>query len=263
MPEISVGDLTVAYEIRGEGPPLLMLHGGEGDRNSDNHFTPRLEDQFTIITFDQRDAGDTRGADREYDIFHHAQDAAGLLSALGHDRVFVYGQSYGGLIAQALAIAHPNGVERLVLAVTTPGKRRRNDQAKVVLALSDAAIGRYPPPPVSPDLFFAPGAFERRPELRKFLERGRVAPPDAERQRRRALAAESFDSLDQLATINAPTLVLGAWGDQILDAASSWALAECIPEARLVVLEAVGHALTWEAPERVAPLIRGFLAEHS
>ena len=261
MPKISVGDLTIAYEIRGAGPPLLMLHGGEGDRNSDNHFTPRLDDAFTVITFDQRDAGDSGGGDQQYDMFQHAQDAADLLSALGYERAFVYGQSYGGIIGQALAIAHPEKVQRLVLAVTTPGKRRRDDRSAEVNAMIDAFLARSSPTPPSPDAFFAPGAFERRPELRKFLERERVAPPDLERQRRRLVASENFDSLDQLSSIRAPTLVLGAWGDQVCSAASSWALAERIPDARLIVLEAVGHALTWEAPERVAPLIRGFLAE--
>jgi pimeloyl-ACP methyl ester carboxylesterase len=265
MPEISAGELTIAYEIQGEGPPLLMCHGGEGDRHSDDHFKPRLEDQFTIITFDQRDSGETRGSDREYDFFEHAHDAANLLSALGYDKAFVYGQSYGGMVAQSIAIAHPEKVERLIVAVTTPGKRRRDDRSAEVVALLKASTDGAPPPPLPQGRFFAPGAYERRPELQtmmqKFVERRKVAVTEVERLRRRALAAEGFDSLDQLSSIRAPTLVLGAWGDQVLNPASSFAIAERIPNARLIILEAVGHALTWEAPERVAPIIRGFLTE--
>jgi pimeloyl-ACP methyl ester carboxylesterase len=262
MPEIAAGELTIAYEIQGQGPLLVMCHGGEGDRLSDNHFKPRLQDQFTVLTYDQRDCGDTRGPDREYDFFQHAHDAASLLTALGYDKAFVYGQSYGGLIAQSIAIAHPEKVERLIVAVTTPGVSRRQDKAPETQAHLDAFIAGEPAPaPLAPDIFFAPGAFKRRPELGKFLERQRVVPPDAARQRRRLVASEAFDSLEQLSSIRAPTLVLGAWKDQVLNAASSFAIAERIPNARLIILEGVGHALTWEAPDRVAPIIRGFLSE--
>jgi 3-oxoadipate enol-lactonase len=123
-----------------------------------------------------------------------------------------------------------------------------------------ALIDRRPPPLQSPSRFFAAGAFERRPELRQIFERPRPAP-DIERQRRRALALESFDSLGRLAEVRAPTQVIGALGDQVIPPASSCALAERIPGARLIMLEGVGHALTWEAPERVALLIRDFFVE--
>lgn len=262
MPKIAVGDIEITCEVRGSGPPLLMIHGGEGDRNSDDHFIPRLQDLFTVITYDQRDAGDSGGTDHNYGMLQHAHDAAGVLSALGYERAFVYGQSYGGIIAQAFALAYPDKVSRLILSVSSPGKRMRHERASEVNDFLDAYFSDAPlPPPLSPAMFFSPGAFERRPELGKFLERPKVAVQDPEQFRRRMLAMEEFDSLDELPNIRMPTLVISGWGDQIANPVCSWTLAKGIPNARLVVLESAGHALTWEVPELMAPIIRGFLSE--
>ena len=122
MPRIRVRDISIYYEIRGEGDPLFYIGGTGGDlRSSPSIFERPVAKHFRILAYDQRGLGQTDKPDTPYTMGDYAEDANGLLAALGWDRTHVLGVSFGGMVAQELAIRHPTRVKRLVLACTSSG----------------------------------------------------------------------------------------------------------------------------------------------
>ena len=122
MPFIKANGLNIYYEIQGQGPKLLYISGTGADlRNKPNIFDSRLAQHFTILSLDQRGLGQTDKPDIPYTLQDYADDAAALLQALGWQSCLVMGVSFGGMVAQHLALKYPQLVERLVLACTSSG----------------------------------------------------------------------------------------------------------------------------------------------
>ena len=111
MPFVPVRDLNVFYELRGSGPRLLYISGSGGDlRSKPSVFDGPLAGEFELLAYDQRGLGQTGGPDGDYTMADYAEDANGLLEALGWDRCLVIGVSFGGMVAQEFAIRHPERV---------------------------------------------------------------------------------------------------------------------------------------------------------
>lgn len=122
MPFIRVQDIDVYYEIAGQGPRLLYIGGTGADlRNKPNIFDSALANEFEILAFDQRGLGQSSRPDIPYTMADYAEDAATFLEKLGWQRCHVMGISFGGMVAQELAIRFPQLVERLVLCCTSSG----------------------------------------------------------------------------------------------------------------------------------------------
>lgn len=114
--------LTFYYERAGAGPPLLFISGTGGDlRTQPNVFASPLAKTFDLLAYDQRGLGRTDKPDAPYSMADYADDAAALLDHVGWDEALVVGVSFGGMVAQELALRHPGRVTRLVLACTSPG----------------------------------------------------------------------------------------------------------------------------------------------
>ena len=122
MPTAHVRDLEVYYERAGAGPPLLFISGTGGDlRAKPNIFDGPFVRGFDVLGYDQRGLGRSSKPDVDYTMADYADDAAALLDAVGLASAKVAGLSFGGMVAQELAIRHPGKVERLVLGCTSPG----------------------------------------------------------------------------------------------------------------------------------------------
>lgn len=122
MSKGKVNDIEIYYELKGVGPKLFFISGSYGDlRRTPNVFESPLAEHFKILAFDQRGLGQTSKPDKPYSMADYANDAAGLLDKLGWESVSVMGVSFGGMVAQELAIRYPEKIEKLVIACSSTG----------------------------------------------------------------------------------------------------------------------------------------------
>src|SRR5215469_16039596 len=115
MPVARSNGIDLYYELAGAGERLLLISGTGADLRR----SPRLADgpqfaPFELLQYDQRGLGRSAVPPAPYTMADYADDAAGLLDAVGWDACVVLGVSFGGMVAQELAIRHPARVQRLV-----------------------------------------------------------------------------------------------------------------------------------------------------
>lgn len=114
--------LALHVERRGEGPAVLYINGTGGDlRQKPNVLDGPLAQSFDVVAYDQRGLGQSEKPAGPYSMADYADDAAVLLDSLNLEQVPVIGVSFGGMVAQHLAIRHPTRVSQLVLCCTSPG----------------------------------------------------------------------------------------------------------------------------------------------
>ena len=122
LEKVRVGDIDIAYKMFGNGEPILLNSGAGGGIDG---FLPSiltsLSTNHTVIVFDSRGFGNTSIGSKPYSIQQLANDAAGLLDALKIPKADVMGYSLGSLVAQQLAVTHPEKVDRLVLVAASCG----------------------------------------------------------------------------------------------------------------------------------------------
>ena len=252
---VEAGPLRVAFDRAGEGPPLLLMHGAEASRQMFAALVPHLAQHFTVIAYDQRDCGDTIGPEQAATLSDLANDAQQLIKALGFKRVHVFGSSFGGRVAQALAVQHPRTVDHLVLGSTWPLPRPYEElcpDARQLVALRQGLPG------TSEELatwFFPPAFLVQRPELRRFFSQVKAASPRT--ARRMATTQTAYER--GVADIVAPTLVLAGELDRVVPPSVTLAMAGRIRGADAVLLPAIGHVTAMQAPEVLAHHILRFL----
>lgn len=253
MPYADAAGLRVYYETGGAGPPLLWISGSSGDlRARPNVFDSPVAERFTVLAYDQRGLGRTDTPEGPYTMAQYAEDARALLDAVGWDRCRVLGVSFGGMVAQELAIRHPARVERLVLAATSSGGAGGSQYPVEELA------GLEPRERVSRFIALRdtrndaawqqahPHAFQQLADeiIREFANR---EPGRAQGSKWQLGARAGHDTFDRLGTIAAPTLCAGGRYDAIAPPENLRALGDAIPGAALELFEG-GHFFLREDP---------------
>ena len=257
MPYIAHDGIETCYAEQGEGPPIVLIHGAEADHGMFDRLVPHLATHWRCIAYDQRDSGGTRNGPAEYQIEQLADDAAGFIAALSLPRAHIFGTSLGSVIAQHLAVRHPQRVDRLVLSSAIRAGQVMADFAPETAAR--LAILRADPVANAKALaaHFFPGAFLRdHPGLFASLR----SPRTPDQAARRAGLLRRRYTLD-IGTILNPTLVLVGAEDGLIPPAHSLSIADEIPRAERSVLEGVGHIGSAQAPAVTAQLLASFLGE--
>ncbi len=252
---LQAGELRVAFEREGEGPPLVLMHGAEASRQMFSALVPHLSKHFTVIAYDQRDCGETEGPQRPSTLADLADDAQRLIKALGFKRAHVFGSSFGGRVAQALALLHPRSVDHLVLGSTWPLPRPYEELCPDAKRLAELRSGL---PATAQELatWFFPEAFlQQRPELRSIFASAR--PGSARSARRMATALTAIER--GVADIVAPTLVLAGELDRVVPPSVTLSMAGRIRGADAVLLPGIGHVTAMQAPQMLAQHIVRFL----
>jgi len=246
-----------AHDVAGDGPALLLIHGAEGSRRSFDRLVPLLADRFTVITYDQRDCGETQNAAAPADLARLAYDADELLAGLGHATAFVFGTSFGGRVAQATALLHPSRVARLILASTWALPASLRDlNGEVAIAMSRLRERLPQSAEQLAEYFFPPAFLEAHPSFRQHFAK---APPRSERSERRAAAVGDVSALSPR-DIAVPTLLLAGAADRLVPSALTLGMKQDIAKSECVVLDGVGHVACTQAPQAVADHLRRFLS---
>lgn len=255
-----VGKLRVAYEAVGEGPPLILLHGGEGDSGMFREIMPYLAKSFHTIAYDQRGCGDTTSEDMsDYSLEDIADDAAGLIEALGYEKAHVLGHSAGGLVSQVLAVRWPQRIDKLILESTAPITTFKQTMSSGAIQEHGRRITEGGLASVA-EFFTTPEYMSEYPDfVDRLAEIKAAVSPEAMAQRLRAL--QTFEDVD-LSQIRHETLAIYAERDRLVDRASFEHMAnEVLPNARLEVYPNAGHASVLMFPEGYARLITAFLKD--
>lgn len=151
MPTAEVNGITLYYEARGAGEPLLLIGGLGGDITLFAGIIAWLARRYQVVAFDNRGSGRSSKPDIPYTIAMMADDAAGLMEALSIERAHIMGVSMGGRIALEFALAHPGQVSKLVLVSTSAagrGKVTMSWPMRLLLPLTWLGLlrGKYPQP---------------------------------------------------------------------------------------------------------------------
>lgn len=263
MARARVNGVALHYELQGDGPPLVLLHGLQGDSSTFGELPAALATRFTVLAFDQRGAGASEKPDCPLSTADLADDTAALMHHLGLDRAVVFGTSMGGQVAQQVAIRHPERVERLILGCTTPGgndavpvNQAAMDYAYTMEALSAEERARR-----LAEVTLSQQWLVEHPEALDFLTAARRQRPlDLRALAQRRAAFMEHDTCDELAGIEQPTLVITGSPDALIPEGNSYLLARRLPNATLRVLEPAGHLFWIERPEEAFDAVTVFLA---
>lgn len=263
MSTIEANGIEIYYEIHGSGPPLLMISGTGNDLRHSMPDRSPLNKHFEVLHYDQRSLGQTTNPTTQSEMADYADDAAGLIEAVGWDRCHVVGTSFGGMVAQHLAIRHPHLVRRLVLNCTSPGGTLPSFGLHSIATLDPEAklemmLGLL-------DSRWDPGADEPIPGFGRFydayIERSRTPKPEAALAGQLAQldARSRHDVQRALGSVQAPTLVCAGEFDDLAPPRNSEAIASAIPNSSLRVFDG-GHMFLLQ--DRSAyPAIIDFLSE--
>jgi len=260
MPIARIGELELDYERSGSGPPLLLIMGMSGTAlHWGDAFLEPLRRDFEVIAYDHRGVGASSRLEGALTITQLARDAAGLLGALGLTQAHVLGISMGGMVAQELALAHPEQVRTLTLGCTYcggPGSSLTDPAVWQGLAEAmmsgdrERALHAAFAANVSAEMAADPEAYAR---FRAIADRREVAVPVIMAQLQ---ACAAHDTYARLPRLQMPTLVVHGTADRILPFSNGELIASRIAHAQLEVLEGIGHLFFWERPERSAELLR-------
>ncbi len=258
-----VGDLNMCYELRGEGPPLVMIMGLTASMDWwDPWIADELSKRFRLLMFDNRGAGRTETPEEgEFSCAQMADDTAGLMDALGIERAHVLGVSMGGMIAQELALRHPEKVDRLVLCVTFCGGKNTVYASQEVLAKMADASGTTDDflRRILSIMFPADWLEANEPHFEEFKERYLRAPCTPHNTVRQFMGTAKLDTYDLLPTITRPTLVMCGAEDVLIPPENSRTIAGRIPGAKLVEFPGAGHGFQSQMPEEFVRNVREFL----
>jgi 3-oxoadipate enol-lactonase len=257
---LTVNGLSLAVEVRGEGPAVLFIHGYPLDRSIWAHQIAAL-DGWCRIAPDLRGMGESDAPDLGYSMETYAADLAGLLDLLGVDEVVLVGLSMGGYIAFEFLRTWRERVRGLVLVDTraepdSPDARRQRDAAAATAreqgaeAIADAML---PKVLGASTLAGAPAAVDRvRAMMAATPVAGIVGALGAMRERR--------DSVPLLAGLSGlPTLVIVGDEDEVVPPSVARGMADAIPGASLVVIRSAGHLPAIERPVETTDAIQAFL----
>jgi 3-oxoadipate enol-lactonase len=252
--------VRIAWERRGSGPPLLLIHGLGYARWGWEPVVDGLAEAHEVVLFDNRGIGDSDAPLGPYSARMLAEDAVAVLDAAGLERAHVLGTSLGGMVAQQVALDWPERVDRLVLACTTPGSESAAPMPEQTVRLiqESPALPREVAMRRGVENALAPGADVAMID-RIMVHRIATAQPLAA-WLAQAAAGMSFDAWDRVREIGAPTLVLTGDLDVVVDPRNSALLAEMISGARMEVFPGAGHLFFWEQPERFVEVVKEFLA---
>jgi pimeloyl-ACP methyl ester carboxylesterase len=251
----------VAYRVIGSGPPLVLIAGyGTTMEGWDPRFIASLDQHYRVVTFDNAGIGGTATLPGQLSVDAMANQTSALITALGLGRPDVLGWSMGSMIAQALAVLHPDQVNRLVLSASYPGNGTTTRPAQQAIS----ALENGDEQQVMADLFPAnqAGAGNAYLAATSSYPAAPAVAADVRAAQRHAIDAwwaGQDPAGTRAAAITAPTLIADGTADRLDPAGNSHTLAGLIPGAKLTLFPDAGHAFLFQDQAAFIPQIESFL----
>ena len=226
------GPVALAYDIRGHGSSLVLIQGVGVGRWGWEPVADRLARRFQVITIDNRGIGASDAPPGHYSTRMMADDVLAVLDDAGVHRASVVGTSLGGMIAQELALAHPERVDKLVLVATIPGGPRSRPMplpttylfAWAPFMTSQAKLQQFVHTTLGPE------TLRRRPKVaRRLAARKLTHPQSPQAWRAQTEAGMLFNPLGRQRRITQPTLVVQGTADQVVHPATPRCWPACSP----------------------------------
>jgi 3-oxoadipate enol-lactonase len=274
MSTATVGDIELYYEEHGSGDPLLLIMGLAADSQAWMFQIPDFAAKYRTVVFDNRGVGRSAKPSGAYSIHQMADDAEGLLAHLGIERAHVVGVSMGGMIAQELALRHPQRVRSLVLACTYPEPDEKVEQQRLFTvsqlggSIGDGGNVQIDLSTINPMMFMQqllPTVFNQDfimrelPKLMQIFSGALQYGFSLEAILGQVSAVMGHRSRDRLHQIGVPTMVITGDADLLISPANSDVLAAEIPGARLVKVPGGSHGFNFETPDVFNREVLGFL----
>ena len=253
--------LDCAYFIEGRGPALLMVHGIGSRHSVWQELVDHLKSDFQCIGYDLRGHGESPTPSTPFTLDDLVADVEALREKLGIERLHIIGHSLGGMIGPAYARVHPERVLSLGLLSTAAG-RSPEDSAKVqavIAAMDEKGIGQVLQTLIG--RWFTDDFVARRPDAIEARLRQVVETPAELFMNVFRIYAET-EMGPWLGRITTPALVLTGELDGGCNPRLNRFIAQALPNAELVILEGLKHAILIEASEQVATHVRDFLLRH-
>jgi pimeloyl-ACP methyl ester carboxylesterase len=251
----------IAWRSHGTGEPVLMIMGFMGSSKAWFRLLPHVAAGHRAIVFDNRGTGDSDRPGGLWGMSDLVRDAVAVLDAAGEESAHVIGASMGGMIAQQLALDHPDRVRSLTLAATQAARGSGPPPWRMMASLALRGVlgpGRTFAL-VAPLLYSDRTRRERHERLEEDIRiRGADATPIATAPAQMA-AILGHDTRERLPELRMPVLVVHGEEDRLVPTELGRELAERIPGAELVLVPECGHVITTDAEELVAPAILDFL----
>jgi pimeloyl-ACP methyl ester carboxylesterase len=299
MPIAKVNGINMAYDVSGEGEPLVLIMGLGGTRQSWVFEKRAFSKHFMVVTFDSRGMGKSDKPSQPFTMKTLADDTIDLMNHLNINKAHVLGVSHGGRVAQEVAINYPERLNKLVLASTNTGaegiddlpaevlqalgRKERSNQSNIIYAgMKKCSICQTE---LQGKELWEHMWASHRPQMlewaRKNIDFGKIISLGFNKRisrifilplARLQLKLGGIDShvrlieatvgnttLDRLHLIKAPTLVILGTADKFCPPRSIEAMATRIPNAKLVKIEGGSHSILVEMRDRFNKEVLDFL----
>lgn len=251
MDAIDVNGIHLAYERRGRGTPMVLLHGFPLDHHLWDDIAPLLEDNFDLILPDLRGFGESTTVDLFYAMEDFASDVAGLLDYLGIPKATIVGHSMGGYIALAFARLYPERVSGLGLVASqaaADAPERREGRYKSAAEVADKGIASV--------VELMTTKFTSDPRLQEAARQSMERQPPAAYIGALKAMAERVDSTPLLSSIQYPVVIVHGDADALVPIDRAREVKAAVPHAHLVEISGAGHMPMMEAKEETAQALR-------
>ncbi len=266
MAKAQVKGIEMAYNIDGEGEPVLLIGGFTMVKESWELQVVELAKRFRVITFDNRGVGETTVPTEPFTIDEMAADTVGLMDALSIDSAHIFGVSMGGLIAQVLALDHPDRVGKVALGCTTHGGRRAVQPSREVMEVlakaADPSIEVEKSVRIRLPTIFSERFIREEPErLEEFVRFSVQYWPTPQGAAGQMGALSVFNVRRRLGEIRCPVLAITGAEDRMMPPENARLLAEGIEGAAHYLVADAGHSFFLEKPDEVNRVLIDFFTK--
>jgi len=264
MPVFKKDEANIYYELHGSGPAILMIAGMASDSKSWQFILGRMSKHYQLIIFDNRGCGRTECFSDGYSVKDMANDAIDLLDHIGLEKVHLVGHSMGGMIAQELVLMHPERIDKLVLASSSPRLSKKG--YNILQELYEKWKNGYAMADWFRIMFqwlFTKEALENK----KFMDAAIIFalaypyPQTLDGFKGQVDALCNFDATERIHNIIQNTLILSGKQDILIPTKDSEKLLNIAGTATIKVIEKAAHSIHAEYPGEFSDAVIGFLGK--